>query len=953
MSKLPCPPELWPAFSALLDQALDLPESERPRWLAELGAEHAAVRPWLNKVITISSGDRSAQFMQGLIVREGPESEFVQNQQVGPYLLQRQLGIGGMGEVWLASRSDGTLNRQVALKLPYRHLLAGVQRRRFERERDILAALSHPHIAQLYDAGVADAHYPYLAMEWIDGVPINERCQELKLSLDRRMDLFLQILDAVGYAHGQLIAHRDLKPSNVLVTRDERVKLLDFGIAKLLAGDAENDATQLTRVGHFMATPAYAAPEQLAGAPITAAVDLYALGVVLHELLTGQRPSRESHKTSDGKGHAARASSQIDSDHAKFVGGLDPRQLRRAMSGDLDAIIAKALEPDPAQRYRSAEAFALDIKRSRDHRPISARRISTTTLALKFTRRHWVGVAMTASLLFTLIGGSAGVAWQAVRAEREAQRATAIKDFLIGVFRASDPRIAADKPRGDITARELLDVSSKQIESSFAQQPATAAELLGVSADIYRELDETKRSTDLYAREIEVADRYLGTADAHAIDGLLGRADNANNDGDAVRALQLLAQADPLIRQANLENSALRARWLLIRGEALLGAASKGAEARASLMAAAALFNRVGTHDPRVVDALVDLGNLALERFEFTLSATYYRQAIAAAGPKTQMEGVLLLANAGLALALENLGDFNGAATAFAHGTELAARTYGPDSPNYRLAASDWARFRYDRGQRETALSAFEALLQHVPDDPNVFRNATDALEAAQLLRKYGRCLANDGQGTRSIQILERAKALLKTSRPRAIDGGQLLGDLGKAYEAGGRIAEARDAYLSSIRVLEAQGSPAQQLATAHERWGRFLFLQKDDDDAYKEFNQALNLSRSHATESAIYAQAGLARVALSRGEVATALDESSRSMQQLSHPEGYFDIRIQPYVWGIRAQSLMLAGDIEGARTLAMRRNDAARLYYAPNSAAVTEAALMATTLASGTPAR
>ncbi len=290
MAKLPCPAELWPAFSALLDEALDIPEADRPRWLAALGREHEAVRPWLVKVIAHTTAAQTGPFMKGPILEDPVPGEFYRGQRVGPYVLQVQLGTGGMGEVWLASRSDGTLNRQVALKLPHLHLMVGVLRRRFERERDILAGLSHPHIAQLYDAGVADSQHPYLAMEWIDGIAINEHCRATRLPLERRLDLFLQILDAVGYAHGRLIAHRDLKPSNILVTRDERIKLLDFGIAKLLTDEAGSGATQLTRVGSCMATPAYAAPEQLAGQPITASVDLYALGVILHELLTGHRP---------------------------------------------------------------------------------------------------------------------------------------------------------------------------------------------------------------------------------------------------------------------------------------------------------------------------------------------------------------------------------------------------------------------------------------------------------------------------------------------------------------------------------------------------------------------------------------------------------------------------------------------------------------------------------------
>ena len=940
MAKLPCPPELWPEFSALLDQALEIPETERSRWLKSLGAEHAAVRPWLAKILAKSTGTLESDFLKRPVITESAESEFVEGQKIGPYVLRQRLGSGGMGEVWLASRGDGVINRQVALKLPHRHLLATALRRRFERERDILAGLSHPHIAQLYDAGVANDHYPYLAMEWIDGTPLNEHCQEAKLSLERRIDLFLQILDAVGYAHGRLIAHRDLKPSNILVTRDERAKLLDFGIAKLLAGDTNGGETQLTRLGSCIATPGYAAPEQLAGEPITAAVDLYALGVVLHELLTGERPLRKGSKAGGEATDVARASSRIEASHANLVGGLGVKQLRRALSGDLDAIIAKALEADPARRYRSAEAFAVDIRRSREHRPISALRISATTLTLKFVRRHWVGVAMSASLVLALIVGSGGIAWQAVRAEREAQRATTIKDFLIGVFRASDPRIAADKPRGEITARELLDVSTSEIEKSFAQEPATKIELLGVTADIYRELDETKRSAALYAQETELASKNLGAADPHAIDGLLGQADEADDDGDDDRTLALLVKADPLIRQAKLDKTAVRARWLTIQGEAMMRSAEKRDQAQSSLEAAAALFKTAAPRDPRYPGALTDLGSMALAQHRYAESAGYYRGSIDVAARNPQMEGDLLLAHAGLALALQYLGDFAGAEAAFEKGTKVAEHTFGKNSYNYWLIASDWALFRYERGERDAGLGALETLLQNLPADNAIFRNATDALEVAQVLRKYGHCLAIDGQSPRSIQLLERARELLRVSAPDAMLTGGVQLDLGLAYEAGGIVDKARDAYRTALETFETHQLPPSFLANAHEHLGRLLLSQRQIDEALREFNEALRLLADQDGETTVYAQIGLAAAALAGGDLPTALEKSRRAMDQLDHIDGFYDVRLHPYVWGIRADSLFLAGDERAALELAVRRQNAVLGYYSPNSIAVIEAA-------------
>jgi len=938
MAKLPCPPELWPSFSALLDEALEIPESARIQWLSLLGTEHADVRPWLVKVLAGDTGTRDSGLLDGLAV-DDMHPDFEEGKLVGPYRLHQRLGIGGMGEVWLASRSDGTLTRQVALKLPHVHLLAGTVRRRFERERDILAALSHPHIAHLYDAGVDEAQNPYLAMEWIDGVAIDEYCRDRKVSLERRLDLFLQILDAVGHAHTRLIAHRDLKPSNILVTADESVKLLDFGIAKLIDGDAPRGATQMTRTGSCLATPAYAAPEQLAGEPITAAVDLYALAVILHEMLTGQRPFRDNRRTSTERSDVGRASARIASDHAGYVGGLTTRQLRRALSGDLDAIIAKALEVDPARRYSSAEAFARDIRNSREHRPISALRIGTTTLALKFVQRHWIGAAMTAAFLILLIGGSAAITWQAVRVEREARRATTIKDFLIGVFRANDPRIAADKPRGEITARALLDAGAKRIESSFAQEPATQIELLGVTADIYRELEETQRSSALYARETQLAGRYYGLSDSHAIDGLLGQADVADIDGDDARALALLSQADPLIRAAHLDKSALRARWLLTRGESLFGDAAETDRTQQSLEASVALFKATAPRDPRFVDALDDLGALYLERSQYSLSADYYQQAISVAQANLQAEGDLLLPYGGLALARRRLGDFAGAETAFLRAAEIAERTYGRNTRRYWSIASDWAQFRYERGERRPALAAFDALMQDIPWQQTDFRNASDAMEAAHVLRKYGYCLAVDGQGLRAAQLLERAQALLTKSAPQAFDAGRLQLDLGTAYEAAGRTTEARTAFTAALNDWRTEGASGSKLSRALERWGRFLLSDKDPAGASLAFQEALRMSEGHATETAVLSQAGLAAIALSSGDARTALSASQNAMEALGRLEGYYDVRIQPHVWSIRARSLWLAGEYESARTLARNARDAALAYYAPDAAALIDA--------------
>ena len=273
-------------------------------------------------------------------------------------------------------------------------------------QKDILAALSHPHIAQLYDAGISESGHPYLAMECIDGIPITQYGREAGLPLEAKLGLFRQVLDAVQYAHAHFIAHRDLKPSNILVTRDGQAKLLDFGVAKLLSGDEGGLATELTQLGGRAATPDYAAPEQLAGEAVTTAVDVFALGVVLFELVTGTRPFEG----------ARRSRVDVAPLPSQRVSGA----LRRRLRGDFDAVIAKALESDPAQRYRSVAAFADDLQRFVQNESVSARRVGRITTFIRFARRHRAATALTSGLVVALIAGTVGISWEAVQARHAA-----------------------------------------------------------------------------------------------------------------------------------------------------------------------------------------------------------------------------------------------------------------------------------------------------------------------------------------------------------------------------------------------------------------------------------------------------------------------------------------------------------------------------------------------------
>src|SRR5262245_13619881 len=361
--KLDIDQEIWPWLSRLLDEWLELPPESRAGWLDHLGPECARVAPVLRKLLLAREEAGFDRFLERPpSIPDSTETvlpEFSPGMTIGPYRLLRELGHGGMGVVWQAERADGALKRPIALKLPVGGAHAGLAER-FGRERDILGQLTHPHIARLYDAGIAGLGQPYLAMEYVDGETITRYCDRNTLGIKPRLQLFLDVLGAVQCAHASLVVHRDLKPSNILVTTAGEVRLLDFGIAKLLTG-GEALETELTRIGGRALTPDYASPEQILGEPVTTASDVYSLGVVLYELLSGTRPYRLKRDTRGGLEEAIVAAdtprpSQAARDEERAgTRGLTAQRLARTLTGDLDAIVLKALQKQPSRRYATAD----------------------------------------------------------------------------------------------------------------------------------------------------------------------------------------------------------------------------------------------------------------------------------------------------------------------------------------------------------------------------------------------------------------------------------------------------------------------------------------------------------------------------------------------------------------------------------------------------------------------
>jgi len=479
----------WNRLNRLLEAALAHDEARRSDWLKNLPAADADLAPLLAKLLAATDRTETADF----VAKPPPlPSEEQPGQRIGPYRLLAPLGEGGMGAVWLAERADGAFERQVALKLPHAEWIDRGLAQRFARERAVLASLNHPNIAQLFDAGWSESGRPYLALEYVEGKPILAWCDEQRLDTAARLRLFVAVIRAVAHAHAHLVVHRDLKPSNVLVTAEGHVKLLDFGIAKLLATDRTSaDETELTRLGGRALTPSYAAPEQILGQPISTAVDIYALGVMLFELLTGERPYRLGQGDVQSRGALEEAIVRIDAAVPSVV--AKGKMARKTLRGDLDAIVLKALKKQPHERYQTAAEFADDIERHLDRRPVQARRDSRAYRLRRFVVRNRFAVTAVTAVLLALVVGLAATLWQAREARQEAEHANTIKQFVLSVIQEADPQASQRTRAADMA---LLEATEQRVARELATRPGLQLEVRLAIATAYRNRGDWKRARE-------------------------------------------------------------------------------------------------------------------------------------------------------------------------------------------------------------------------------------------------------------------------------------------------------------------------------------------------------------------------------------------------------------------------------------------------------------------------
>jgi eukaryotic-like serine/threonine-protein kinase len=651
--------ENWARLKSLFARSLDQPDEEREAWLDRNSDDEPELRAELRRLLAqqrrpapVFSAD-AADLLGKLIPEDDDTADALLGKNVGAYRLTRLLGEGGMGRVYLAERADGQFSQQVALKLIRAEFATAELHQRFLRERDTLARLTHPNIAQLHDGGVTDAGAPYFTLEFIEGDPITRWCDEQALDIRGRLKLMMKVCDAVQYAHRNLIVHRDLKPSNILVTADGEPKLLDFGIAKPLANTAAGD--ELTNTQATPMTREYAAPEQVLGDPITIATDVYALGVLLYLLLCGQMPYRRAAlgQISWTKAILEEMPEPLERAVGRDVGKGDAASvassrstsapaLKRTLRGDLEHVVQRALAKSPESRYATVSAMANDLRAFLDGRPVSG---GTRTYKMrKFVRRHWLPMSVGTIAILAVLGGAAGIAWEARQREHEAERALreehttkAVKDFLFGLFTAVDPHEAKGR---DITARELLDRGAQRIELNMPEQPALKAELQSVLGRIYYQLG-------LYAPAGELQKHAIDTLKVSGDEPLLlarseiDRANTLSDTGDLAAATMLANDALDRLRTLPGSSPNDRVRALYALGSIAVNKRDF-AEAKRQADAALEIAHDASIDDELLGYTLLQSGNANWGLHQLDAAEANYRQLLAQAVRTQGSEGLMV-----------------------------------------------------------------------------------------------------------------------------------------------------------------------------------------------------------------------------------------------------------------------------------------------------------------------
>ena len=863
-------PERWAAAQDLFEAALTRPDGERAAWVdgAAADAELAAL---VHGLLAADAAEQSGRPLTDVVkdaVAEATAAPARPLERLGPYRLVSVLGEGGMGAVYLAERDDDEFLQQVAIKV-VRGLLDPERIRQFRAERQILAWLEHPNIARLLDGGTAADGTPYLVMEHVEGVPIDRYCDDAGLGIPARLRLFLTVCDAVSHAHRSLIVHRDIKPGNILVTGDGLVKLLDFGIARLAldGGAAEAAAGRQPR----MMTPCYASPEVVRGAPVTTSADVYALGVLLHELLTGTRPLRFRTMTSEEVErvvcHGAPEEPSVSA-LAAHDGipppaeraarrGTTPAALRRALGGDLDAIVAAALRKDAAERYASVEALAADVRAHLERRPIAVRADSWRYLARRFVSRHRWGVAAgavaavavtAAAIVFSM--QAARVAAERDRAARERDTAQEVLRFLTELFEVSNPD---EEPGGsEVSARELLDRGAERIDAELAGQPVVQARLMATIGNVYGSLGAYTKAVGMLERSLQIRRASLGPDAPDTVETM-------DALGEAYRELARFDDAERLHREA------LDARRRTSAPPSLIAASlnnlgltldERGAPADAEplLREALALWR---THDgdqsEHVAIALHNLAAALRHQGRLNDAVPLLEQSIAIRRRRVgDGHPALVPALGQLGQVFNQLGDLRKAEPLLREALAIRTRVYGNDHPDTATARNNLASLVHDLGDLAGAETLYRAAL--ASSESRVGRSHPDVAvqlnNLASLLEDRGRLAEAVTMFRESLDIRRQAYG---GDHPRVALAEH---NLGRALLAAGQRAEAARHIRAALQMRQRVLPPAHyERALSELLVARLQAAEGRSQEAEAGFTRALaDLRTSRGTDDILVA---------------------------------------------------------------------------------------------------
>lgn len=831
----------WARVQDVFHAALAHPPEERGACVAAGCGDDRALREEVESLL-------AAHGREGLVGEPSETAPAVQPDRIGEFRIVECLGEGGMGVVYLAERVRPDFTQRVALKVIRAGFVDARVADRLTAERRILSRLEHPGIARLIDGGTTPAGQPYVAMEYVPGVPLLDFCARHTLSTVQRLGLFLAICDAVHYAHQQLVVHRDLKPSNILVTTRGAPKLLDFGIGKLLT--PEDDAEPATRSAPWM-TPAYASPEQVRGEPVNTLTDVYALGVLLYELLAGRRPYEFP---SSSLVEIQRIICEIVPTRPSMVPG-DGRE-RRLLQGDLDTIVLKALAKDPARRYDSVEQFAEDIRRHLDRRPVLAQPDSIWYRSSKFLRRHRASLLTVAVVATALIGGSAAAAWQASVAAHERDRAEAALEetqsavaFLIQIFQAGDP---ADVVSDTLAARDLLRRGLERA-NELDGQPVIQARLLDVLGRIYDRMGQYDRAQQLLTRALALRRAALGPLHHDVAESLDHLGVTRRGLSDFRGAADLHRQAldietktlgpthpdlvEPLINLAfvlpylgevrETESLYRRATDITVAAYgpddprvATVLIPLAGSQRRLGRLDAAEVSyrealrirrKRLGEDDPATAESMVFLGDFLREVRGRTAEAeSQYRRAIAILQAKFGPEHLALdHPRGGLAEILSARGDHAGAEALYRATLDGRRRTYGADHIMVGYAMTDLARELGAQGRYVEAESLYTRAW--AMEDRSVAGN--HAIKA-YTLGSFASTRLQRGDFAGAEPLLREEIAMRRAMQgPDHYTVATALYHLGEALAGAGRAAAAESAYTAGLEIAGPVNSASRDIS--------------------------------------------------------------------------------------------------------------------------------------------